>query len=129
MNKYVERAEQQRRRGFAFFAIAVDGWVGSVGSGLGDFGLSSSAAPRLGPAAAIVLAILLLVFRQLSRRLKTRGPGALVRTRNQPLNWIDCQACYHREFMMKGIVLAGGTGSRLFPLTKITNKHLLPISR
>ena len=29
--------------------------------------------------------------------------------------------------IMKGIVLAGGTGSRLFPLTKITNKHLLPV--
>ncbi len=28
---------------------------------------------------------------------------------------------------MKGIVLAGGTGSRLLPLTKITNKHLLPV--
>lgn len=28
---------------------------------------------------------------------------------------------------MKGIVLAGGLGSRLFPLTKVTNKHLMPI--
>jgi glucose-1-phosphate thymidylyltransferase len=28
---------------------------------------------------------------------------------------------------MKGIVLAGGTGSRLLPLTKVTNKHLLPV--
>lgn len=28
---------------------------------------------------------------------------------------------------MKGIVLAGGSGSRLFPLTKVTNKHLLPV--
>src|SRR5205807_2272871 len=31
------------------------------------------------------------------------------------------------KLLMKGVVLAGGTGSRLFPLTKITNKHLLPI--
>src|SRR3974390_3709865 len=28
---------------------------------------------------------------------------------------------------MKGIVLAGGTASSLLPLTKITNKHLLPV--
>jgi glucose-1-phosphate thymidylyltransferase len=30
---------------------------------------------------------------------------------------------------MRGVVLAGGTGSRLFPLTKVTNKHLLPVGK
>lgn len=30
---------------------------------------------------------------------------------------------------LKGVILAGGTGSRLMPLTKVTNKHLLPVGR
>src|SRR5438067_10861021 len=30
---------------------------------------------------------------------------------------------------MKGVIRAGGTGARLYPLTKVTNKHLLPVGR
>lgn len=35
----------------------------------------------------------------------------------------------HLRSRIKGVLLAGGTGSRLYPLTKVTNKHLLPVGR
>jgi len=76
MNKYVERAEQRRRAGLRFSLSVWTAGLALLAVVLVILALSSSAAPRMGPVAAIVLAVLLLIFRQLSRRLKTKGSKA-----------------------------------------------------
>mgnify|MGYP001549350980 FL=1 len=76
MDKYVQRADQQRRAGLRFSLSLWTAGLALLAVVLVILGLASSAAPRLGPIAAIVLAILLLLFRQLSRRLKTNGSRA-----------------------------------------------------
>ena len=77
MNKYEARAEEQRKSALRFSMTMGTAGLALVAVVLAILALSGSGGfSRLTPGAAIVLAILLLVFRQLSRRLKNKGSRA-----------------------------------------------------
>lgn len=53
-----------------------------------------------------------------------RGKTRLIRPGPEGRSLVEAKA---KGDLMRGVILAGGTGSRLHPLTKVTNKHLLPV--
>jgi hypothetical protein len=76
MNKYELRAEEQRKATLRFSLMIWTAGLALVVVVLLILGLSSSASPRFFSRGAIAAAILLLVLRQLSRRLRGHGPKA-----------------------------------------------------
>ncbi len=65
---------------------------------------------------------------ELARPAKRPSYSILINTKLEPLRtWVDALKDYLGLVSVKGVILAGGTGSRLNPVTKVTNKHLLPV--
>ena len=58
---------------------------------------------------------------------KMAKSGKLIAGGARPACGRDKHRFTGEDMNLKGIILAGGTGSRLMPLTKVTNKHLLPV--
>jgi FtsH-binding integral membrane protein len=76
MNRYEERAQKERRTALRSSMTMGTAGLALVVVVLLIVGLSSSAPPRFFTQAAIGVAVLLLILRQVSRRLKHRAPRA-----------------------------------------------------
>ncbi|MBV9407093.1 MAG: hypothetical protein JO211_17225 [Acidobacteriaceae bacterium] len=76
MNRYEQRAEQQRRAALRFSMMIWTAGLALVVVVLLILGLSNSASPHYFSKIAIAAAVLLLILRQVSRRLKGKTPRA-----------------------------------------------------
>jgi hypothetical protein len=76
MNKYEQRALQERKAALRSSMMIWTAGTALVVVAIAILGLSSSASPRFFSKSAIVVAILLLVLRQVSRRLRSKKPRA-----------------------------------------------------
>jgi hypothetical protein len=76
MNRYEERAAKERRTTMRASMTMWTAGIGLVVVILLILGLSSAAAPNFFTRAAIAVAILLLILRQITRRFKRRAPKA-----------------------------------------------------
>lgn len=86
MNKYEERAERDRKASMRFSMMMWTAGAALVVVVVMILGLSSSASPQFWSRAGIALAILLLVFRQIARRMKDRKPRAAMPDPRSKLN-------------------------------------------
>ena len=86
MNKYEERAERDRKASMRFSMMMWTAGAALIVVVVMILGLSGSASPQFWSRAGIVLAILLLVFRQIARRLKGKKPRAATPDPRSKLN-------------------------------------------
>lgn len=86
MNKYEERAEHDRKASMRFSMMMWTAVGALVVVVIMILGLSGSASPQFWSRAGIGLAILLLAFRQVARRMKSKKPRAAIPDPRSKLN-------------------------------------------